>query len=146
MSDTILPEEFQRLKFAEFYANRDEKLYFEVPVFCRSVDVVKYNLLDNSITAIEFKIRDWKKALKQVLNVSMCFDYLAICIPKPKTEKGLKNIIDTCENIGVGIYFFDEIAHIFDHYKTEQKTSNIWERQREQVYKYLGGEAAWTKH
>ena len=52
-------------------------VFYEIPVFSRSVDLV---LQDNNkyLTAIEFKLHDWKQAIKQALCVEMCFDYLCI--------------------------------------------------------------------
>lgn len=146
MNKRSIPEELQRSKFTEFYLNDNEYFFLEVPVFCRSVDLVKQNKLDNTITAIEFKMGDWKRALNQVMGVALCFDYLAICIPKPKTEKCQKVICNECTTKGIGLYFYNEKDDTFDHIVYGQQVGIIWETQREQVVRYLGGNSKWIKH
>jgi hypothetical protein len=137
MNRCNISEECQRIKFAEFFANNQVEFYFEVPVFCRSVDLVSRDLQNDTITAIEFKINDWKRALFQALSVALCFDFLAICVPKPKTSKGQQTIIDECVRVGVGLYFFDPILTNFEYTVIGEKVCNIWDIQREQVVKYL---------
>ena len=132
------PEEILKVKFIEYYtSNYFEKYYSEVPVFSRSVDIVKFDEENNTLTAIELKINDWKRAINQVLNVSMCFDYLAICIPRPKTLIGQKKIIDYCSEIGIGIYFFNNEDQVFEHLCLEKKTKDIWDKQKNQIFKYI---------
>lgn len=132
-----ISEEEQRKTFTDFYKNKKERFYLEVPVFCRSVDLVKQDLQNNSITAIEFKVNDWKRAISQVLSVAICFDYLAICVPKPKTLKGQTNVINECQSNGIGLYFYDTNNNTFEHTVLEKKIDDIWEVQRCQILKYL---------
>lgn len=146
MGENCLPEELQRMRFTEFYLNDNENFFLEVPVFCRSVDLVKQNKTDNTITAIEFKIGDWKRAIKQVMGVAICFDFLAICIPKPKTRKCQEIICNECISIGIGLYYYDEKENNFQYVVCEKQVRNIWETQKDQVLKYLGGETKWVKH
>ncbi len=112
-------------------------LYKEVPVFSRSVDLVKYDKNNKTMTAIEFKIHDWKKAIQQAIDVSMCFDYIAICIPKPKTLKCIKSIVEECKKFGIGIYMYDEQKLVFEHIIIEQKIFDIWKKQRTTILQYL---------
>ena len=93
-------EEKQRELFLNSHNKIDEKLFCEIPVFCRSVDVVLYDKKNNTITAIEFKLNDWKRAVRQALSVAICFDYIEICVPLPKTEKGEKNILNEFKKHG----------------------------------------------
>ena len=84
-------EETLRDNFYIFRRNEKRNiLQIEVPVFSRSVDMVEYDSLNNTLTAIEFKISDWKRAISQLKNVEICFDYLVLCIPKPKTQKSME--------------------------------------------------------
>lgn len=129
-------EEVLRESFCKYKSSaKNTKLYIEVPVFSRSVDLVE--LADEELYAIEFKIRDWKRALSQLKNVESCFDYLVLCIPKPKTEKCRRNIIMTCESLGIGLYFWDQQNDQFVHECQEKCVRDIWQIQKRQTLSYL---------
>ena len=134
-STIISEEELRELFISSFLKN--EYLYKEVPVFSRSVDLVHYDDTNNTITAIEFKMGNWKKAIQQALTVSMCFDYIAICIPEPKTKKCLKAIEEECLKHGVGIYLFNFKNLSFKHFCFESRVGNVWEKQKISVINYL---------
>ncbi len=129
-------EELRELFISSVFQNED--FYKEVPVFSRSVDLVHYDNKKNAITAIEFKMDNWRRAVQQALNVSMCFDYLAICIPEPKTKKCLSAIEEECSKHGIGIYLFNDSNLSFDHFCFETHVSNVWNKQKESVMEYLG--------
>ncbi len=139
MTKVQFSEEQQRDLFAQQHNERTESLYFEVPVFSRSVDMVINNTSDCTITAVEFKIGDWKRALEQALCVAMCFDYLEICVVKPKRRSTSEFLISSCFEVGVGVYFFDPEQVTFEHSLYPQKLSKIWQVQRENVLKYIDG-------
>ena len=139
MNNLLRGEEQQRNLFISSYKNNDEKLFCEVPVFCRSIDVVKYNSKTGLITAIEFKCNDWKRAVNQALSVSICFDYLEICVQKPKTSRTQHYMIDECRQKGVGLYFYDETQKLFDKVLEPLKVQEIWEIQKSNIVNYVGG-------
>lgn len=139
MNDIRRSEEEQRKLFISLFYSTDERLFCEVPVFSRSIDVVKYNMKTGLITAIEFKIDNWKRAIKQALSVGISFDYLEICIPKPKLFKTQENIMRECQQQGIGLYFFDTETLKFHKVIEPIKVQNIWETQKSQVIKYVGG-------
>jgi hypothetical protein len=133
-----ISEEELRSSFVDAYKNTQEiKLHLEVPVFCRSVDLVIQDAKQASITAMEFKIHDWKRAILQVQSVALCFDYLYICIPKPKTQKGYQSVVGTCQANGVGLYFFDVITNTFEKSIDSPKTETVWNTQRRRIIGYL---------
>lgn len=128
----------QRDLFVNKTKDITDKLYYEeVPVFCRSVDLVIHNRTNNTITAIEFKLTNWKRAAKQALSVAICFDFVEICVPQPKTEEGEKSIIDYCNTYGIGVYFLNIETKEILHAVSPQKIQKIWEIQRAQVIDYL---------
>ena len=131
-------EEILRDKFYSVYCrNKGLLFYREIPVFSRSVDLVQYNLNEDTITAIEFKIRDWKKAIQQLNDVATCFDYLVLCIPKPKTQKCINNIIDVCIEKGIGLCCWNSIDDTFCYECQPKKISEIWNIQRQKIITYL---------
>ena len=85
------------------------KLYKEVPVFSRCVDLVVLNGR-NQITAIEFKKEKWKDAIEQLLRVASSFNFLEMCIFEPSHTELKKEILSCCEELGVGVYFMNPIT------------------------------------
>ena len=110
-----ISEEEQRQCFIEQWNNPNVLLVCEVPVFCRSVDLVTYDKKEKILTSIEFKTKNWKKAIEQVMSTAIAFDYLEICIRKPKTEISQQKIVQCCLDIGIGLYFFDIEKRKFEH-------------------------------
>ena len=137
MRNEVKGEEKQRQMFLSLYNNDYEYLFCEIPVFARSVDVVKYNVETNSITAIEFKLNDWKRVIKQALDVRISFDYLEICVLKPKTEKTQRKIIDECERKGIGLYFYNEFQMTFEKILEPLKMQEVWGTQKLSIIEYL---------
>lgn len=124
----------------ELFIKQHEKrtlLIPEVPVFSRSVDLVEYDQLDQKITAIEFKKKNWRKVIEQVKQVDLCFDYLEICIVSPKTIDLRMKIINTCKKDGIGLYFFYPAIADFKHVVIPTQINNNWEVPHEDVINYL---------
>lgn len=132
-----ISEEEQRRLFITNWKDKTIKLVCEVPVFCRSVDLVKYDQKNKAITAVEFKTRNWKRALEQVISTAVSFDYLEICIQKPKTLKAQENIIKECSEVGVGVYFFVNDLQQFEYVLLPQKVDKIWNVQKSQVIDFI---------
>ena len=66
-------EEILREKYCSYRRARGKKkIYIEVPVFSRSVDLVELDGHSRKITAVEFKITDWKRALKRLSITKTC--------------------------------------------------------------------------
>ena len=149
-----MTEKRQREKFIDSfnYITQDNsiELFCEVPVFCRSVDLVIFNKCDNSITAVEFKIKNWKRAIEQALSVSISFDFLAICLVKPQTEKSIKTIIDKCEQLGIGLYYTSNTENEFKvtHPVVAKPISKTWITQKQSLINYLErcGSFAWEEY
>ena len=115
------------------------KMIKEVPVYSRSVDMVEYDADKKQLTAVEFKIHDWKRAIKQLTSVAVCFDCLVLCIPKPKTARCAQNIESSCLDLGIGLYYWEPIDDSFIHVCKAQQTNQIWKVQKEQIIDYVNG-------
>ena len=112
-------------------------VYLEVPVFCRSVDLVLHDEKHKKLTAIEFKLHDWKKAIMQAQTVGICFDYLSICLPKPKTSNAVVKVTEACISNKVGLIFYDTLSERFETVVRSPMTSAVWKTQKEKIIKYL---------
>lgn len=132
-----LSEEEQRQLFIDNWKDKNVQLVCEVPVFCRSVDLVKYDQKRKAITAVEFKTHNWKRALEQVISTAVSFDYLEICVQKPKTPRSQEKIVDMCRKLGVGVYFWESDLQRFEYVLLPQKVEKIWKVQKTQVIHFI---------
>lgn len=135
--DNKISEEEQRQLFIEHWKDKTIQLVCEVPVFCRSVDLVKYDQAKKAVTALEFKTHNWRRALEQVISTAVSFDYLEICVQKPKTRKAQEKIINECSELGVGVYFFENDLQKFEYVLTPQKVDKIWNVQKRRVIHFI---------
>jgi hypothetical protein len=55
-------------------------VFEEIALFNRSIDMVLVN--KNSLITVEFKIRDWRKAIGQIKAHLIAADYSYLCMPK----------------------------------------------------------------
>ena len=142
MAKDSISEVELRKRFVDIYKNSGKvKLYLEVPVFSRSVDLVVQDADDLSMMAVEFKIHDWRRAILQAQSVAICFDYLGVCLPQPKTERGYRSIVDACKVSRICLYFYDAQSKTFGKVLDSPRTANVWDVQKKRVIKYLEGEA-----
>ena len=118
-------------------ATQTKYIFKEIPVFSRSVDLVECDCNWESITAIEFKISDWKRAIEQLLQVAPCFDYLVLCFPKPKTDKCLHNIEEKCSKLGIGLVVWHSDKDEFTSVCLPEKAKTLWCAQKNSVISYL---------
>ena len=132
-----ISEEEQRQLFISLWHDHNVQLVCEVPVFCRSVDLVKYNQKERAVTAVEFKTHNWKRAIEQVISTAVSFDYLEICVQKPKTQKVQEKIIKRCGELGVGIYFMENEEGKFEHVLRPQRVEKMWKVQKSQVIRFI---------
>lgn len=81
-----------------------KEVVLEVPYLSRCIDMV---LVDNlcKIITIEFKLKNWRKALEQAKDHSLGSDRAYICIPKPKRISD--KLVEESRKIGIGILFYD---------------------------------------
>ncbi len=80
-------------------------VYNEVKIFTRSIDIV-LKRPDNKLIAIEFKLKDYKKAFEQISDYQIVSDYAYLCIPKRKVSL---HILQTLRDRGIGLYMYDHI-------------------------------------
>lgn len=134
-----ISEKYQVQQFAKWIESKGLKYKYEVPVLLKYVDMVVYD--GSSLTAVEFKLTDWHRAVEQVSAYSASFDKVAICIMRPATRKTITKIIEVCKDKGVGLYFtsFDEKGHFFCEQIVEAKpVERKWRLHRDTLIKKIG--------
>lgn len=123
--------------FIEKHKN-DGYIYIEeVPVFCRSVDVVKLSPEMRTMTAIEFKTTNWQRAIEQVLDVALVFDFLEIALLPPKRECTKQAIMDECYKYGLGLYFVDIDKGKIIHALKPKSNQELWKTHRAVIKNYI---------
>ncbi|NMH70734.1 hypothetical protein HF072_18295 [Bacillus sp. RO3] len=120
---------------------RNLKIFKEVPLFSSSIDMITINN-NEEVSAIEFKLRNWKKAIDQVKKHSIAVDYMSICILKPKNRITREKIEDVCKQENTGLLYFnlDEKGNpeLFEAVKPI-KSDFYWDVQRESLLNMLLG-------
>lgn len=87
-------------------SKKNLKIFTEVPLFSSSVDMITLNN-KKEIFAIEFKLRNWKKAIEQAKKHKIAVDYTSICILKPKNKITREKIEYKCNKEKIGLIYFD---------------------------------------
>ena len=91
-----------------FFSNTDsfKMVVREVPFLSRCIDLVLITKELTTVT-IEFKIKNWRKALEQARNHKLGADKSYICLPEKKLNIELVKLL---EQEQVGLYFFNPEA------------------------------------
>jgi hypothetical protein len=87
-----------------FFSNNDdfELVVCEVPFLSRCIDMVLITK-ETQIITIEFKIKNWRKALEQAKNHKLGADKSYICLPEKTLSGELTKLLEQ-EQIGLYIY------------------------------------------
>ena len=100
----MLSEQKMVLKYCKNLEQEGKSFSVEVPFFHRSIDlVIKKN--DNEYSAVEFKLKNWKKAITQAKDYLLGAESAFICIPKNILSKNIESMIN---HSGCGLIIFDE--------------------------------------
>jgi hypothetical protein len=77
-------------------------IYEEVGLINRSIDMVLFD--QKSLITIEFKIRDWRKAVTQIQGHLIAADYAYLCMPYKKISEKLEDLLT---KNGIGLWLYD---------------------------------------
>lgn len=79
----------------------DRRYAVEVPLFHRSIDMVWEDPHESDqLVAVEFKLQDWKQALRQARDHLLGADRVYITLPAPRIHEA---IIQKAQTTGVGV-------------------------------------------
>jgi hypothetical protein len=116
----------------------------EVPVLGRSVDLAYVR--DEVLITVEFKVRDWRRALLQVRAHLLAADYCYICMPERRVSNDMELAL---ERTGVGLLFYtDEGKWPFVPVIEAKRSVETWETARSWTLEYIGenqGRASWRR-
>lgn len=104
-----------------------EKYFEEISFFRRSIDLVVIE--NNVLKTIEFKLKDWKKAIKQIVDHQVVADYSYLCMPKRNISN---DMIEQLKSNGIGLYLYDsqtEKIELIWNSKTTSRQSKFYRNQ-----------------
>lgn len=86
--------------------NKYTAVVLEVPYMSRCIDMI---IIDENkiITTIEFKLSDWRSALKQARDHSMGADKAYICLPNSRKNLSAE-LISAVKDTGVGLMLYNK--------------------------------------
>ena len=82
--------------------DKEYKIFEEVKIFTRSIDVVLKK--NDKLIAVEFKLNDYKKAFEQISDYQIVTDYSYLCIPKRKLSS---HIFTRLQENGIGLFMYN---------------------------------------
>jgi len=91
---------------SDFFKKQGYIVRYEIRIgFCRA-DIVAFK--NNEVTAIELKIRDWKKAIIQAKNYQLGSDYVYLAIPLFRVYNVLRKAEYYLKKEGIGLLIINE--------------------------------------
>lgn len=98
-------------------------VHLEVGAVTRSIDAV---LVDEqgATTALEFKIRDWRRALVQARDHQVLCDRAAICMPR---RRPTDELFDALQASGIGYIGYDMVSDDIEMVVAPQASSAYWD-------------------
>lgn len=77
-------------------------VFTEVPLYNRCIDAVL--IKGEKLITIEFKIKDWKRAIRQIKTHMLAADYAYLCMPEKDIPPELSQVLS---KLGIGLWLFD---------------------------------------
>jgi hypothetical protein len=81
---------------------RDYDVFMEIPLYNRCIDAVL--LKDDLLITVEFKVKDWRRAIRQIRTHLLAADYSYLCMPERKIPPELTDMLS---KMGVGLWLFN---------------------------------------
>ena len=105
----------------------------EVPMLGRSVDLVYIE--GTFLVSIEFKLKNWRKALEQAYDHKLGADYAYICMPQRKVSEAMcSEFLDA----GVGLVFYKEEGEWpFECAIEAPKSDEVWSSAKLKASRYV---------
>jgi len=93
----------------------------EAPVLGRSADVAMCRA--NELHTIEFKLHDWRQALRQAIDHQMAADFAYVCMPGRRVTDAMR---EAFAETGVGLLFFAEAEWPFETVFEAARSTGTW--------------------
>lgn len=111
----------------DYFKKEGYKVRREIKIGFFYADLVAFK--NDTVTAVELKIHDWKKAIIQAKNYQFGADYVYIAIPMMKSFNILRKAQLKFEQEGIGLMVINEktckVSKIINAKKSEKKIGTI---------------------
>jgi hypothetical protein len=111
----------------DYFKNEGYKVRREIKIGFSIADIVAFK--KKSATAVELKLRDWKKAIVQARNYQLGADYAYIAIPMMKSFNILRKARLKFEQEGIGVMVINEktckVSTIIKAKKSQRKIGTV---------------------
>lgn len=94
MLKTKVPEDQLQKAVAEYFIKQGFIVLSEVQFFSKRIDLYAVDRASLKTVAVEVKIHDWKRALRQARAYLLCADYVYIALPSSLAHKVATRNID----------------------------------------------------
>ena len=121
-------------KIEHFLQQQDYQVRCEVPNMGQSIDLLASK--SRWYTAIEAKLADWRRALKQCKAHELIADYVCIAIATKKVSPKLEEEII---KRGYGLIHFDHELHLCKWVIPPKRNTKVWPAQRQVFNRNLKG-------
>jgi hypothetical protein len=99
----------------------DVMLSCEAPVLGRSADVALCRA--DEVHTIEFKLHDWRQALRQAIDHQLAADFAFVCMPERRVTDAMR---DAFADTGVGLLFFADAEWPFEIVFEARRSTATW--------------------
>lgn len=107
-------------------------LSFEAPVLGRSVDLALY--LEDELHTIEFKLHDWRRAIRQAGDHMLAADFAFICMPARSITPAMR---EAFEGTGIGLLFYADTDWPFETAIAACRSTVTWSVAYENLKKHI---------
>lgn len=112
--------------------SEEYRIYEEVGFYNRCIDMVLLSAA--KVTTVEFKINDWRKALRQIRDHQIVADYSYLCMPKRKIATDLMVAL---QDNGIGLWLFDNENGTLNELLSPREAPYMWEFYKSSFLKML---------
>jgi len=122
------------IEIGHFLQKQNYRIRHEVPNMGQSLDILASR--SRWVTAIEAKLENWKRALKQCRAHELVADYICIAIATKKVSQELEIEI---RQRGYGLIHFNRNGNECDWAITPRRNLKVWSAQRKVLSRNLRG-------
>lgn len=117
---------------------RGTKAFQEIPLLGRTIDLVY--LRGSSLTSVEFKLTDWRRAMMQARDHQLAADFSYICMPTRRLTEPMRLAL---RESGVGLFFFSHTrSWPFEKVVPARRSRDKWKAARADLVEYMRSLAA----
>ena len=115
----------------------------EAALFTSQCDLLAYSRKTKAVTAYEFKLNDWRRAIAQAVRLGVAADFVYLCLARPRTREKESQIREEVRKLGIGLYVFDDGSKRFIELEKPRQSCEMIRGLKDQVVSvhFINGKA-----